>query len=68
MMRCVIAGKRVYVVVMQSQKIQTQHWWVRKYFLSFEITDPTAKPPQDDEPKKDDEKKEKEPKKERKQD
>ena len=57
MMRCILAGSRVYVVIVQAQKVQTQYWWVRRYYLSFEITDPAAKPP-DDEPKKDAEKKE----------
>jgi hypothetical protein len=45
MMRCIRAGDRVYVVAYQAQKAQPEYWWVRKYFLSFEITDPVAKPP-----------------------
>lgn len=52
-MRCVLAGKRVYVVSAQGAQNFHQFWWVRQFFLSFEITDPTAKPPKrDDEPKK----------------
>lgn len=51
-LRCILAGKRVYVVAFQSQKVQAEYWWVRQFFLSFEITDPTAKPPKADEPKK----------------
>lgn len=54
-LRCVLAGKRVYVLSVQGQQGVHQFWWVRQFFLSFEITDPTAKPPQDDQPKKDDE-------------
>lgn len=52
MMRCILVGERVYVVAVQAQKTQPEYWWLRKYFLSFEITDPTAKPPKKDEPKK----------------
>ncbi len=51
-MRCVLAGKRVYVLSVQGQQRVHQFWWVRQFFLSFEVTDPTAKPPTDDEPKK----------------
>lgn len=44
--RCVLAGKRVYVVSAQGQQNFHLFWWVRQYFLSFEITDPAAtKPP-----------------------
>jgi hypothetical protein len=44
-MRCILAGKRVYVVSVQGQNTHPQFWWVRQFFLSFEITDPAAKPP-----------------------
>jgi LSD1 subclass zinc finger protein len=43
--RCVLAGKRVYVVSAQGQQNFHLFWWVRQFFLSFEITDPTATPP-----------------------
>lgn len=52
-MRCILVGKRVYVVSAQGPQNFHQFWWVRQFFQSFEITDPTAKPPKkDDEPKK----------------
>ena len=51
-LRCVLAGNRVYVLSVQGQQGVHQFWWVRQFFLSFEITDPAAKPPKDDEPKK----------------
>jgi hypothetical protein len=49
LMRCILAGKRVYVVSVQGQNTHPQFWWVRQYFLSFEITDPSAKPPEKEE-------------------
>lgn len=44
LMRCILAGRRVYVVQYEAQQAQTRFWWVQKYFVSFEITDPKAKP------------------------
>ncbi len=40
--RCVLAGKRVYAVVAHGPNMQPQMWWVRKFFVSFEITDKPA--------------------------
>jgi len=52
-LRCILAGKRVYAVSAKGTQNFHLFWWVRQYFLSFEITDPNAKPPKkDDEPKK----------------
>lgn len=48
--RCVLVGKRVYAVVAQGPNMQPQAWWVRKFFVSFEITDRPA----DGKPKKQD--------------
>lgn len=45
LMRCILAGRRVYVVAVQAQKTPPGYWWIRQFFLSFVITDPEAKPP-----------------------
>ena len=42
-MRCVLVGTRVYVVYAQGPNMEPQVWWVRKYFTSFTVTDPSAK-------------------------
>lgn len=50
LVRCVLVGNRVYAVVAQGPNMQPQAWWVRKFFVSFEITDRPA----DGKPKKGD--------------
>jgi LSD1 subclass zinc finger protein len=44
-LRCVLAGDRVYAVAVQSPNAEPRFWWIRQFFLSFDITDPAAKPP-----------------------
>ena len=42
--RCVLAGQTVYVVSAHGQSMEEQSlWWVRRYFTSFELTDPPKK-------------------------
>ncbi len=44
-LRCILAGDRVYVVAVQAPNIEPRFWWIRQFFLSFDVTDPAAKPP-----------------------
>jgi LSD1 subclass zinc finger protein len=46
--RCVRAGNTMYVILAQGANMQPQAWWVRKYFLSFELTAPPNPDPKDE--------------------
>jgi hypothetical protein len=35
----------VYAVAVQAPNVEPRFWWIRQFYLSFDITDPTAKPP-----------------------
>lgn len=48
MMRVIVAGNRVYVLAVTGPQTNPQFWWLRKFFVSFEITDPPPKPEKKD--------------------
>lgn len=53
-LRCVRAGNTMYVVLAQGPNMEAQMWYVRHFFLSFELTDPpAARPDPKPEPKGD---------------
>jgi hypothetical protein len=40
-LRCVLVPDgRVYVLAVQGPSVEPELWWVRKFFLSFDVTDP----------------------------
>jgi hypothetical protein len=49
-MRLILSGNKVYVVLAQDLAMDAKTWWVRRFFVSFELIDPAkprAKPPEE---------------------
>ncbi len=39
-LRCILAGRTVYVLAMQGQQADPRFWWVKQFFVSFTLTQP----------------------------